>query len=159
MIEYAVEPLTLSLIGELLPIQQGYWQEVAGPFHNFPPDVDWPTYSRAQDLGRLKVLIGRVDGVIKAGCFIVLGPHPHYACDAASLPLLFVDPEYRHGREGIKLIKMAIEEGKKSGAQLMMTHGGVHNGVGKLFEYLGFSDFGRYFVMVIGDTEPRYKVR
>lgn len=36
MIEYAVEPLTLSLIGETQVLQQGYWEEVAGPFHQFP---------------------------------------------------------------------------------------------------------------------------
>lgn len=157
MIEYAVEPLDLKLIGEILPLQQGYWEEVAGPFHHFPPDVDWKTYLMAQEQGKLKVLIGRVDGVLKAGTFIVLTPHPHYACIAASLPLLFVAPEYRRGREGLKLVKLAIEEGKKSGAQLMTTHGGVHNGVNKLFEYLGFNDFGRYFVKVIGDTAPVFK--
>lgn len=159
MIEYAVETLDMKLIGEMLPIQQGYWEEVAGPFHQFPPDVDWPTYLRAQELGRLRVLCGRADRVLKAGAFIVLGPHPHYACDAASLPLLFVHPDYRRGREGIRLVKLAEDEARKSGAQLMMTHGGVHNGVYRLFEHLDYQDFGRYFVKVIGDTTPRFKER
>ena len=40
-----------------------------------------------------------------------------------------------------------------------MTHGGVHNDVYKLFEFLGFKDFGRYFVMKIADTPPVFKVK
>ena len=159
MIEYNVEPLDLKLIGEMLPIQQGYWEEVAGPFHQFPPDVDWKTYLMAQERGALKVLCGRVNGELVAGAFIVITHHPHYACIAASLPLLFVSPPYRRGREGLKLVRLAEEEAKKSGAQLMMTHGGVHNGVYRLFEFLKYRDFGRYFVKVIGDTKPVFKAR
>lgn len=157
MIEYAVEPLTPELIQETIPIQKGYWEEVAGPFHQFPPDVDWKTYLLAQQTGRLKVLCGRIGGELKAGAFIVITPHPHYACIAASLPLLFVAPEYRKGREGLRLVKLAEEEAVKCGAQMMMTHGGVHNGVYKLFEFMKYEDFGRYFVKVIGDTKPVFK--
>lgn len=159
MLEYRVEPLTEELIRETIPIQQGYWEEVAGPFHSFPPDVDWKTYRLAQEKGFLKVICGRVDGVLKAGTFIVIAPHSHYACISASLPLLFVHPDYRKGREGLRLVKLAIEEAFNSGAQMMMTHGGVHNDVYRLFEHLGFSDFGRYFVKTIGDTKPVFKVK
>ena len=157
MIEYRVEALTDELIAEMLPFQEQYRKEVAAPFHPFPPDVDWKTYKIAQTAGRLKVICGRADGELKAGCFIVFGPHPHWACYAASLPLLFVDPSYRKGREGIRLVKLAEEEAIKSGAQMMMTHGGVHNGVYRLFEALKYGDAGRYFIKVIGDTEPKFK--
>lgn len=155
---WSVEPLSASLIGEMLPIQKGYWEEVAGPFHQFPPDVDWKTYLLAQETGRLKVICGRSDGALKAGAFVVITPHPHYACIAASLPLLFVDPGYRKGRHGIHLLNLAEKIAAESGAQLMMTHGGVHNGVYRLFEAMKYEDFGRYFVKVIGDTKPVFKV-
>lgn len=157
MLEYAIEPLTPGLIAEMLPGQQQYWEEVAGPFHVFPPDVDWKTYLLAQQTGKLRVLCGRSAGVLQAVAVMVITPHPHYACIAASLPLLFVAPEYRRGREGLRLVKLAEEEAVKAGAQLMMTHGGTHNGVYKLFEHLAYQDFGRYFVKVIGSTEPRFK--
>jgi hypothetical protein len=159
MLEYTVEPLDLKLIGEMLPMQDEYWKEVAGPFHDFEPDVDWKMYMMAQQMGKLKVICGRADGVLKAGAFIVISPHPHYACIAASLPLLFVDPGYRKGREGLRLVKLAEKEAAKSGAQLMMTHGGVHNGVYKLFEFMDYRDFGRYFVKLIGDKKPVFKVK
>jgi GNAT superfamily N-acetyltransferase len=159
MLEFHVEQLTLSLIVETEAVQQAYWEEVAGPFHAFPPDVDWKTYMLAQQTGRLIVICARVGGVLKAGCFVVTTPHPHYACIASGLPLLFVHPDYRKGREGLRLVKMAEEEASKVGAQLMMTHGGVHNGVYKLFEFMKYKDFGRYFVKIIGDTTPVFKVK
>lgn len=157
MLEYAVEPLTPELIEEMERGQQQYWEEVAGPFHRFPPDVDWKTYLLAQQMGKLRIVCGRIEGVLRAVAVIVITPHPHYACIAASLPLLFVAPEYRRGREGLQLVKQAEEEAQKAGAQMMMTHGGIHNGVYKLFEHLAYQDFGRYFVKVIGSTEPQFK--
>jgi len=157
MLEFNVETLTPELIEEMHPLQQGYWQEVAEQFHQFPPDVDWRTYLLAQATGKLKVLVARVEGRLKAGAFIVITPHPHYACIAASLPLLFVHPEYRRVREGLRLVKRAEEVAAENGAQLMMTHGGSHNSVYKLFEAMHYEDFGRYFVKVIGDTTPRFK--
>jgi GNAT superfamily N-acetyltransferase len=157
MLEYAVEVLTPALIDEMLPHQEQYWKEVAGPFHCFGPDVDWKTYLTAQERGWLRVVIGRKDGQLKAGAFIVVTLHPHYACIAGSIPLLFVSPEHRRGREGIRLVKFAEEEAFRAGAQVMMTHGGVHNGVYKLFEHLGYQDFGRYFVKVIANTAPVFK--
>lgn len=158
MLDYHVEPLTETLIQEMLPIQDGYWKEVAGPFHQFPPDVDWKTYLIAQEKNMLRVIIGRVGGELKAGVFVVTGPHPHYACIAASLPLLFVHPDYRRGREGLRLIQLAEDEAEKAGAQLMMTHGGIHNGVHRIFEWLDYADFGRYFVKPIGvNSKPVFK--
>jgi GNAT superfamily N-acetyltransferase len=160
MLDFKVEPLSPALILEMERLQKQYWQEVAGPFHNFPPDVDWKTYQLAQDRGCLKVLIGRDNGVLKGGAFVVITPHSHYACIAGSLPLLFIHPDYRRGREGLRLVKLAEEQAVKSGAQMMMTHGGVHNEVYKLFEHMGYSDFGRYFVKPVGDNpEPTWKVK
>lgn len=159
MIDLLIEELSQGLIAEMIPMQRQYWEEVAGPFHNFPPDVDWPTYLLAQQTGRLKVICGRADGALKAGAFIVITPHPHYACIAASLPLLFVHPDFRKSRLGFALVKMAEEEAAKAGAQVLFTHGGVHNGVARLFEALHYSDYGRYFFKTIGDNEePVFKV-
>ncbi len=43
----------------------------------------------------------------------------------------------------------------------MMTHGGMHNGVYRLFEGMHYADFGKYYVKVLKNgpkgTEPVYK--
>lgn len=159
MLEYRVEELTPALIEETVYIQDGYRDEVAGPFHSFPPDPDWKTYLAAQQRGILKVLCARGDGELKGGTFILTAPHNHYACIASSLPLLFIHPDFRRGREGIRLVQNAEEEGRKAGGQILLAHGGVHNGVYRLFEAMKYADYGRDFVKVIGDTKPVFKVR
>ena len=152
MLTYTVEPLTAALIQETVPMQAAYWREVAGPFHAFPPDVDWLTYGNAQARGMLRVICGRdATGTLRAGAFVLTAPHPHYACLAASLPLLFLDPDFRQGREGVRLLREVERVAGEAGAQLLMTHGGVHNHVARLFEYLQYADFGRYFVKVLPD--------
>lgn len=159
---YALEPLTPALIAEMIPLQQQYWQEVAGPFHSFPPDVDWPTYLKLELMGALRVIAVRdAAGALAGGAVLTITPHPHYACIVAALPLLFIHPDHRHGRAGLRLVKLAEAEAEKAGAQLLMTHGGVHNNVARIFDHLDFRDFGRYFVKVLPNgplgTAPVFK--
>lgn len=145
-LEYAVEPLTQSLIEEMRAGQDRYCEEVAGPFHPYPADPDWRTYLIAEQRGMLRVITAREEGMLHGICIAVIGPHPHYACISASLPLLYVDPAYRRSTAGIALVRMAERESEKAGAQLILTHGGMHNGVYRLFEAMRYQDFGRYFV-------------
>lgn len=161
MLTYQVEILDQNLIAEMAHHQTEYWKEVAKPFHNFPPDVDWNLYLSAQKNGALKVVVGRdKKNTLKAGVFVLITPHPHYACIVASLPLLWLANDARRGLEGIRLIKIAEKTAGEAGAQLIMTHGGIHNRVAKVFEFLGYDDFGRYFVKPLNGpngTKPIYK--
>ena len=150
MLTYTVEPLTPEWIAETRPLQATYWSEVAGPFHDFPPDVNWTTYLSLQAQGGVRLVCGRDDaGTLQAGAVLIIGPHPHYACIAASMPLLFVHPDFRKGGEGLRLLRRAEQVAEESGAQLIMTHGGIHNGVYRIFESRKYADFGRYFVKVL----------
>jgi hypothetical protein len=96
------------------------------------------------------VTVGRNErGQVKAFAVVIIDHHHHYACIVGSVPLVFLHPDYRKGTEGIRLIRIAEREAEKAGAQLFLTHGGVHNRVAKIFEYLKYDDFGRYFVKVL----------
>ena len=146
-IDYKVGELNEKLISEMIHRQDEYWKEVASPFHAFPPDVDWKSYRLLQEAGRLKVICGRDDkDELKAIAFILIAPHPHYSCILASIPLIYLVKESRNGREGMKLIKAVEHVSESSGAQLLITHGGIHNDVAKIFEFMKYDDFGRYFV-------------
>jgi len=150
VLNYKLETLDDNLKTEMVERQNEYWDEVAGGFHKFPPDVDWESYKLVQKNGRLVVICGRdKSNNLKAVAFIMITPHPHYACIAASLPLLYIAKESRKGREGIRLIKLIEKTAESCGAQLFMTHGGTHNKVAKLFEFLKYDDYGRYFVKVL----------
>ena len=160
-VAYKVEELTPELIAEIMLMADTYWQEVAGPFHGFPPDVWWDVYYALQGKGYLHVLVGRDEEKIAGFAFSVVCPHPHYACIVAEIPLLYLHPDYRKGREGIKLVKELERISEEAGAQLIFPHGGMHNGVYRLFEFLKYKDFGRYFIKVLpggpNGLNPVYK--
>jgi len=67
-LKYCVETLTQDLISEMLKRQDEYWDEVAKPFHSFPPDVNWAFYMKSQELGWLKVVFGRDGKIGRASC-------------------------------------------------------------------------------------------
>jgi GNAT superfamily N-acetyltransferase len=162
MLDYGIEKLDGRLRGEMLLMANLYWEDVAAPFHAFPPDVDWELYAALEKAGRLRIVAGRNDrGRLKAAAIVVVAPHPHYACVCGSVPLLFLHPDYRKGSEGVRLVRLAERAAQGAGAQLMMTHGGMHNGVYRLFEGMHYADFGRYYVKVLKDgpngTAPLFK--
>ncbi len=154
MIEYAVETLTPELIKETESAQQGYWKECARPFLNFPVDVDWPTYITAQKMSMLRVIVARESGQMAGAAFEIIAPDPHFACITASLPMLYLKPEHRKGYAGVRLIKLAEQYAVEGGAQELMTHGGIHNDVSRLFENMGYFDWGRYFVKNLKGSSP-----
>jgi|GEM_PF-503835 GNAT superfamily N-acetyltransferase len=150
MLDYRVEKLDDRLKEEMLLLADIYWEEVAAPFHDFPPDLDWVFYRALDAAGFLRIVIGRNErGQLKAGVVVVIGPHPHYACIYGTVPLLFLHPDYRKGSEGMRLVRLAERAAEKAGAQLLMTHGGMHNGVYRLFEGMHYQDFGKYYVKVL----------
>ena len=152
MLNYRVETLNKKLMAEMSLMTDLYWADVAAPFHSFPADPDWALYKGLENAGRLRVTVGRNDtGQVKAFAVVVLGPHPHYACIQGTVPLLFLHPDYRKGSEGMRLVRLLEKSAEEAGAQIIVTHGGMHNGVYRLFEGMHYQDFGRYYVKVKGE--------
>lgn len=162
MLNYNVEKLDGRLIGEMSLMTDLYMSDVAKPFHDFPADPDWKLYAALEQTGRLRVLVGRNEtDQVKAFCVVILGPHAHYACIQGTVPLLFLHPDYRKGAEGMRLVRLAEKAAEIAGAQLFVTHGGMHNGVYRLFEGMHYKDFGKYYVKVLENgphaTRPVFK--
>jgi hypothetical protein len=149
MLNYRGEKLNDNLIEEMSLMTELYMTDVAAPFHAFPADPDWALYKGLQDAGRLRIIVGRNDRrQVKAFAVVVLGPHAHYACIQGTVPLLFLHPDYRCGSEGMRLVRLLEKAAEEAGAQIIVTHGGMHNGVYRLFEGMHYQDFGRYYVKI-----------
>jgi hypothetical protein len=164
MLTYRHEILTDKLIAEMEMMFDIYLEDVAAPFHAFPWNVDWFMYKDMASKDRLRIMAGRTeDGQLKAFSVAIIGPHPHYACIFATIPLFFLHPDFRKGMEGVRLRNVTEKLAADSGAQLILLHGGHHNNVAKLFEAGHFQDFGQYFVKVLPDgplgTRPVYKTQ
>ncbi len=152
MLSYHTEKLDDGLIDEMSLMTELYWTDVASPFHAFPADPDWVLYKGLADVGRLRVIVGRNERwQVKAFAVVIVAPHPHYACIHGTVPLLFLHPDYRRGSEGMRVVRLLEKAAEDAGAQIIVTHGGMHNGVYRLFEGMHYQDFGRYYVKVKGE--------
>jgi len=157
-LEFRAEELTSGLISEMSVMQDAYWRETTGDYHFFLPDPDWKTYLMAQRIGNLIIITARDRGnVLRGAAVTVIMPDMHYACISASIPMVFLDPAYRKGFDGVKLIHMAEHEACSRGAQLISTHGGIHTGVYRLFQALDYKNFGMYFTKILPDGPNRMK--
>lgn len=151
MLSYNLETLTDDLVKEMMERQDEYKEEAEGAFHPFPPDVAWESYKMLQQKNVLHIICGRDDkGNLKATAFIMVTPHPHYACIVATLPLIFIAREARKGREGIRFIKLVEKTAEEHGAQMVLAQGGTHNGVARIFDFMKYGELGRYFIKVLG---------
>lgn len=146
MLEYAVEPLTPAVIEEMAEHQQKYWEETEAHYRKFPLKMKWHIFLKAQDVGALRMVTIRDDAVLKGMGLLIITEDPICDCILASIALIYVVPEYRRGRVGIELAKMLLDEARLSGAQLITAQTCIHNNVQRIFEYLGFTDYGRLLI-------------
>jgi GNAT superfamily N-acetyltransferase len=146
MLEYKLEPLTPSVIKEMAEHQDKYWQETEAHYRKFPLKMKWHIFLKAQDIGALRMVTIREDAFLKGMGLLVITEDPICDCILASIALIYVVPEYRKGRVGIELAKTLLDEARMSGAQLITAQTCLHNNVHRIFEYLGFTDYGRLLI-------------
>jgi hypothetical protein len=104
----AKEPLTEAFWGELQPILEKHWQEVAH-FKDLALNPHRPKYESIARNNALRIFTAR-DGAGKLVGYVVyfVTPSLHYAPHIfASDDILYIDPEHRGRRTGIDLIRFA----------------------------------------------------
>ena len=86
------------------------------------PGMGVPNPNREQYEAMAKAGMLHVLGVFKGEELVgfityLLTPMAHFSKCAATTESLFLDPEYRHGLLGVRLIKAALKQAKSLGAQ------------------------------------------
>lgn len=140
-VRYQIEPLW-SLWDELLPLLVAHWREVA-KYQDIQLDPDVEAYTAAEAAGMFVAFTardwndeGRLVGY--AGYFV--RPNMHYRQSKQAVQdVIYIDPSYRLGFTGIKLIKYADEELAKMGVQVVMHHVKVKLNWGPVLERLGYT--------------------
>lgn len=132
-----------DVIGEIGPLLTRHWHEVAH-YHDIPLTPNWAAYAQLQALGALRIYTGRDDGkdrlLIGYSVFTV-HQGVHYALSSeADEDLLFVLPEYRKGRFGLKLMQFAERELEAEGVQLIKRRTKVTERLnfGAMLERMGY---------------------
>ena len=103
------EPLSILLDNGLAELVTQHWEEVGVHKDEMPLDVDWDGYFEDEEADKLRLLGGRIDGVLVGyhSLFIVKS-HRHYkSTPHAMSDAIYVLPEHRKSGLGIELIDKA----------------------------------------------------
>ena len=123
-----------------------HWEEIALNKDKIKLNPDWEMYSLLESNGALKIFTARSDDKL-VGYFVVLvGTNIHYKDHLfASNDVIYLDPEYRKGMTGIKLIKAAEKWLKDDGVSVLVINTKVHRPFDSVLERLGFNLIERVY--------------
>ena len=99
--------------------------------------VDKATYLEAEQEGEASLLVAESCDCIVGIAVIVRGYHLHFSKHVAILETLYLDPAFRRGFAGIKLVRAAQKLAKERGYELMTMSAPYGSRLNKLFERMG----------------------
>src|ERR1700685_2567393 len=119
----ASENYTEKLIIEMTPLLRRHWQEIATFKEHIPLDPDFPMYSRLDAACKLLTLTARVDDKLIGYCVFLLTRSGHYKSTLVGMnDVIYVEPEYRKGTVGLRLIREAEKRLKELGVVKVTWH-------------------------------------
>ena len=150
---YQAERVSL-LWEEAEPILREHWEEIAR-YKDIPLAPDKEAYAGLEAAGQLRCYTVR-DGYRMVGyaAFIVRrGLHYQGSLQAAQ-DVLYVDPGYRAGMTGVKLIRYAEQRLAAEGVQVVYHHAKRTNKVGQLLERLGYEFVEGIYAKRLNGKDP-----
>jgi len=115
-----------------------HWSEVADN-PDIPVDVDWDYAAKADDLGLLRVLTVRSDGVLVGYIIFLLATLPHYRTVlSAADDAFFLKKEHRNGMVGVRMFREAEKMLVECGVRRVVYHEKTKVPIGKVFKFLGY---------------------
>lgn len=103
---------------QIQDLLQAHWQELATDKELMVLKPDWDRYAVLEQAGVLYVLTARTDSGELVGYHAVMIDHNLHYSDmlVAVSDVLFLHPDYRQGRAGLRLIDLTEEIARNSGA-------------------------------------------
>ncbi|MFO0467329.1 MAG: GNAT family N-acetyltransferase [bacterium] len=132
---------------DALPLLEQHRQEIAH-FQDILLDVDVRLYCNADVSDRLRVYTARDgDRLVGYACYFV-GSNPHYqASKQAKQDVLYLHPDYRAGRTGLRLVEFADAQLAIEGVQCVYHHvKDAHPALGRILGFLGYEPVERVYV-------------
>jgi GNAT superfamily N-acetyltransferase len=125
--------------GQLEDLTQAHWQEVARNKRVMVLDPCIDRYLQYDKDGNL-FCVALWAGEKLAGYSInLIGPHLHYrGLRCANNDVIFVYPEYRAGRTGMRVINATTERAAALGAKLMLWHAKEGTPFAKVLPRIGY---------------------
>jgi len=149
--KYQLEDLA-SVRGEVDELFYKHWEEIAVNKDKIKLNPDWSFYETLDSMGLLGVYTIRESGTLVGYFVVVAKPHPHYKDHVFAVnDIIYIDPNYRKGLAGFKLIKFVEKDLKTRGVSVLVINTKVHKPFDVLLERLGFQNVERAYSKFIGE--------
>jgi DNA-binding Lrp family transcriptional regulator len=120
------------------PLLRRHWAEIAH-YQDIPYAPRWEVYETLERAGILRIYTARLDGDLIGYAVYALGYNMHYGSSLeATEDVLFLVPEQRKGRVGLKLIKFTDALLKVEGVQLVKRHVKFAHDHGRILQRMGY---------------------
>ena len=125
---------------ESMPLFERHWEEIA-VFKDIPLSPSKDAYNTLEDVGMLRCYTARDDGRLIGYAVFVITKHLHYSQNVFAMQdVVFVLPESRMGRTGLKLLDFSEEQLKTDKVTLVQHHmKNAHPALGVLLKHKGYS--------------------
>lgn len=152
---YASESLA-DFYSEAFPLLFDHWQEIAH-YKDILLDPDTTRYHALENSGMLRIYTARVGGKLVGYSVFIVSRHAHYASSLHALQdVLFVHPDHRRGRLGIRLIEHSEEQLRAEHVQVVVHHVKVkHLALAAILERKGYELVEANYAKRLDNDEPR----
>lgn len=131
-----------TCIDEVLAAQallEKHWDEIARNKRVMVLKPDVKRYHNLEAAGLLFTVGAYVDAQLVGYSVNIVSPHLHYSdLVVASNDVLYIDPEHRAGKLGLRLMRATEGIAKEAGAQLMLWHAKQGTRLNDLLPRLGY---------------------
>jgi GNAT superfamily N-acetyltransferase len=149
VITYQQESL-VTVKEDARPLLEKHWEEIALNKEIIKLNPDWDAYADLEDAGILKIFTARDDDRLVGYFVTFVRSHIHYKDHLfAYNDILFLDPDYRKGFTGSKLIKFAEKCLKEDGVSVVIVNTKRHKPLDILLSWLGYKHIENIYSKVL----------
>lgn len=143
-LEFSVESLK-DVWNDVIRLAVDHWAETEMYRHGqkFAPSYD--RYIQYENAGWLMQCIARDKGQMVGYATMYIVPSMHTQMVIATEDTFFLLPEYRKGRNGVRLVKFVEDECRKRGAVEIMMTAKLTNQAGRFMECLGYEQVAKQY--------------
>ena len=137
---------------DIRPLLERHYKDIAVNQDKIKLNPDWEAYHSLEQDGMLKIFTAREQGELVGYFVVIVHRNLHYKDHLfASNDVIFLHPDHRKGRTGIKLIQFSEKCLREDGVSVLAINTKVHKPFDKLMQFLGFSLVERIYSKYIGD--------
>lgn len=136
-------------LDEIKPVHAQHWAETESYRHGIALNPNYEYMCNAEAQGRFMLFTVRVAGRLVGNCMMYLSKSTHTQKWVAEEDTIFILPEYRKGRLGIRLIRYVEDVLLNMGVTEIRVTVKEVNEVGRLLQHLGYDHTGNQLTKIL----------